>query len=318
VFGARNLSEIFAALQPGNVPTASPGTNTIQKSLVCDRGAKRPSDRGKHVLPRYPLMKDLRFSSVFDRLDLSKVLRPIPIAAFKPIPGLSFSPIARCLKDAFAPLENLRASLSYLDALAPPTSRPASRRDVADSIRSTAVTVSVDRTEWELDQIADRLLSKTKRKRRHGSAAVSDADGESAEPNVCAPVEAEGDELAEERNVAPVPRETLLKAIELLKKHELRTYESTRLALVVEHMVECAEMLILAGTFDEAKKEIRSWRKVQPVSPRPQGKLKNEGQLPTMSTLNQVINSLEPIYQELLETMRSELAAANSEVANAA
>jgi hypothetical protein len=166
-----------------------------------------------------------------------------------------------------------------------------------------------------MQRFVDLFVAKTKRKRRRGSAAVSDVDGEIVEPNVCVPVEV--DELSEGRIVAELPRETLLKAIRLLKKYRLRKYKSLRLALVVEQMVLRAEMLILAESFDVEKRALRKWLEAQPVPPKPQGKLKNEGQLPTMSTFNQVINSLEPIYQELLETMRSKLAA-NSEVAKAA
>jgi hypothetical protein len=49
-------------------------------------------------------------------------------------------------------------------------------------------------------------------------------------------------------------------------------------------MVLQAEMLKLAETFAEAKKELRSWLKAQPKAPVPQGKRKKSG--PTSSVVH--------------------------------
>jgi len=250
-------------------------------------------------------------TSVFDRLDLGNVFRPIAGTAFKPIGGVCPDWLARKLGTGLSPLEGL-----------PPTPKERSRQVVADKIRAATVTVPIERelTEWELERLADAWVTKTKRKRHRASAAVGEGDDEIVDPNVCVPGEPEVNEFVEGRNaraVAELPSETMLKAIKLLKKFGLRTYTSTRMANVVEQWVLQAEMLKLAETFDEAKKALREWLKAQPQPPKPQGKRKNGGQLPAMSTLNQVINSLEPIYQELRGSMRSKLAA-DSEVTKAA
>jgi len=246
--------------------------------------------------------------SVFDRVDLNKVLRPIPSIGFKPIPEIG-GDIARRLKCAFAPIEKLRASLSYLDALAPLTPRPPSRQDVADNIRSAGATVPVDRelTTWEIELIADRVAAKTKRKHR-ASAARSEADYEVVEPEVGA-LDSDTDVAVRKgRAVAEPPTERAVRALRLLKKHGLAKYNSLRKTGIVEWLIERADSFELPYSFDATKAELRDWIRIQ-QRPKVEGKRKNDGVLPELTTLYKIINSLQPIYQELLETMRSKLAA---------
>lgn len=248
--------------------------------------------------------------SVLDRLDLSRVFRPIPISVFKPIPGICSDRLDRSLKDAFAIVES-----AHFGALVPSAAGTPSRQDVADSVRSAAVTVSVDRqlTEWELDRIAERLLSQTKRKRRRASTTMIEAKYEIVEPKVWA-LESNADKgaRAAKRAVAEPPTERAVRALRFLKKHGLAKYNSLRKTAVVEWLIERADNGELPYPFDVAKTELRDWLRVKTRREPVEGKRKNGG-LPTMETLYKVINSLEPIYQELLESMRSKLAA-NSEV----
>jgi hypothetical protein len=186
-----------------------------------------------------------------------------------------------------------------------------SRRGVEDAVR-TAVAVPVNRqlTDWEVERIADSVVAKVQPKRRRKAKAVTEVYYEVVEPEPCQHSKPEVVEPAEGRKgraAAELPSETMLKALKLLQKYGLRKYKSTRLATVVEHWVQRAEKVELAEDFDEEKSATRKWvREHSPV--KPQGNRKNEGQLPALSTLDQVINSLEPIYQELRESMRSKLA----------
>jgi hypothetical protein len=76
-----------------------PGATIMLKSLIRDRETTSPSGRRKHYLMRCPQMKASSVS-VFERLDLDKVFRPIPTNIFKPIGGVCPDWLARKLRAA--------------------------------------------------------------------------------------------------------------------------------------------------------------------------------------------------------------------------
>jgi hypothetical protein len=106
------------------------------------------------------------------------------------------------------------------------------------------------------------------------------------------------------RAVKALPSPRQIQALVLLRKIGKGRYASNKWVPVVEHMIERAELGIMADTFDAEKKVLREWLRAQSM-PKAQGKRKNEGQLPSPVTFNKVIKSLEPIYQELRKTMSS-------------
>jgi hypothetical protein len=118
------------------------------------------------------------------------------------------------------------------------------------------------------------------------------------------------------RNPSELPSQRRLKALRLLRKLEKAKYQSIKLVAIVEQMIERADLGLMADTFEAEKKALREWLRTQSM-PSIRGKRKNEGQLPKPSTFDKNINSLQPIYQELFESMPSKLAA-NSEVIAAA
>jgi hypothetical protein len=91
----------------------------------------------------------------------------------------------------------------------------------------------------------------------------------------------------------------------LLERCGRGKYTTTKLTNLVVEMVHRAEIRMLAPSFAEEKRALRRIVETQGKQQRSEGKKKNEGQLPSPVTLNKVINSLEPIYQELRRAMSS-------------
>jgi hypothetical protein len=91
-----------------------------------------------------------------------------------------------------------------------------------------------------------------------------------------------------------------------VEEHKDAKYESTKIVNLVVEMIFRADRGMLADTFKAEKAALRAMVKRAHRSPeRPGGKRKNEGQLPSPVTFEKVINSLEPIYQELRKVVRS-------------
>ncbi len=156
---------------------------------------------------------------------------------------------------------------------------------------------------WLLGTVLTEELFRDLRSSRGSRTSVERADAPEAQKSA---------QSSTTRTPSELPSARRLKALSLLRKSDKAKYQSIKLAAIVEQMIERAELGIMADTFEAEKKALREWLRAQPT-PKILGKRKNEGQLPKPSTFDKNINSLRPIYQELLESMRSKFAA-NSEV----
>ena len=90
----------------------------------------------------------------------------------------------------------------------------------------------------------------------------------------------------------------------LLQRYGRGRYESTKVVNLVIEMLFRAEKGWLGIPFAVEKAGLRKMVRLSKQET-PPGIKKNEGQLPSPATFEKVINSLGPIYQEILEAVRS-------------
>jgi hypothetical protein len=91
-------------------------------------------------------------------------------------------------------------------------------------------------------------------------------------------------------------------AASLLEQIGKGKYKNSKITNLIIEMLFRAEKGLLAATFEAEKTALR--RTVQRAEAR-KGKRAGEFHYPSLSRFNQVINSLEPIYQRVQEALRS-------------
>jgi hypothetical protein len=176
---------------------------------------------------------------------------------------------------------------------------PTATRMWDEAVRAVVVEMEPQLAEQDVQRIVDAALAEVRAARRakHSQDAAEPHDDEQPQRHAAGAVGV--DEPAEIQD--PKKR----RVVELLQMIGRGKYASTKIGTVVEKMVERAEGNALAKTFEAEKIFLRDLVKEAKHPTEICANRKNEGHLPLLSTFNKDINSLQPIYQKLRETLRN-------------
>jgi hypothetical protein len=189
------------------------------------------------------------------------------------------------------------------------------KQSIVAALHSQDIEVASHRpmTEWEREDIAERVAAKLSRSRRP-RGRVFDVESLELEGVADEAVPTENPRNAQHegaqrprgpRKLAEPPTELTLRAQELLRTIGRGKY-SAKLTVVVEEMIRATRAGELGETFKDEKARLRKWLngELHTRSRRSSSAQKKMRVVPLASTLHNNINSLEPIYQNLVAELR--------------